>query len=97
MTASTLTGLALGIALVAVYLIASAYREQKPTLVNAGVILLSTEGIVAGFRLAYAIFDPAFLAVAAVHGINPWHLVFAGFALMWLSVLGIVQSFREER
>lgn len=96
MSYATIAGLVLGAVLVAVYIGHSVIMERPRTLANAGVIFLSTEGLVGGCRLVAFVFDPDLQVLAASRQISLWYIALGGLALIWLSLVSITQPFRDN-
>jgi hypothetical protein len=93
---STIVGLVLGVLLVGIYIITCLYSDKTPNFILAAGVLLATETLVGGFRIVAILFEPAVADVLAAHEISPWYLLLAGLALIWLSILAIIQAFRHR-
>jgi hypothetical protein len=91
----TIAGVVIGSALIAIYGFLG-YRKRTPVqLVNAAVLFLSGSGAVAGVKVIIFAFNPELLALVRKEGIDIAHVFLGGLAIFWVSVLSVIDIFRN--
>ena len=92
----TFSGIALGSLLIAIYLVISYRSGMKMQLSDGVIIFLSCSGFTAGVKVALFAFDSGLNALVQTSGIDVTHIFLGGLAICWVSVVSVLQIFRNS-
>jgi hypothetical protein len=90
-----LSGVVIGSLFIGIYVYYARRKKASVSLARATVLFLSGNAFIAGVKVMIFAFNTDLLALAQKQGIEPAHLFLGGLAICWVSILSVLETFRQ--